>query len=223
LKTWPVSPNRESSSSLARLRPGARFTRRRGRRLLGSWAIDPANADATGLTINPSSVSDIWTVDGGTLKVYDYTAAAGRTSGSQTVSATFAVASGDTNPQGIADPPPADMVLPRLAAPVNAAPSVGPLTLPAALSLTGRDAVFALLTPHRLTLAGDSLGTRAGTPAAPSATAPVTSFAPATSAAFRSDGGSVGLPVGTPADDESLVMAADSFFAGWADGAMAEE
>jgi sugar lactone lactonase YvrE len=76
--------------------------------LLGSWSIDPANAHPTGITINPSNVSDIWIVDNGTLKVYRYTAAAGRTSGSQNAAATFALNPGDTNPQGIADPPPAD-------------------------------------------------------------------------------------------------------------------
>src|SRR5207302_10586373 len=73
--------------------------------LLGSWTIDPANTHPTGLTINPSNVSDIWIVDNGTHKVYQYTGAASRTSGSQNASATFALAPGNTNPQGIADPP----------------------------------------------------------------------------------------------------------------------
>jgi hypothetical protein len=77
---------------------------------LGSWAIDPGNAHPTGITINPSNVSDVWVVDSGTLKVYQYTGAAGRTSGSQNAAATFALAAGDTNPQGLADPPPADML-----------------------------------------------------------------------------------------------------------------
>jgi hypothetical protein len=72
--------------------------------LLGSWAIDPADAHPTGITINPSNVSDVWIVDNGTLKVYQYVGAAGRTSGSQSAAATFALAAGDTNPQGIADP-----------------------------------------------------------------------------------------------------------------------
>jgi WD40 repeat protein len=78
---------------------------------LGSWTIDAANTHPTGLTINPNSVSDIWIVDNGTLKVYQYTAAAGRTSGSQSAAATFALAAGNTNPQDIADPPTADMLL----------------------------------------------------------------------------------------------------------------
>lgn len=56
--------------------------------------------------INPANVSDIWIVDIGTLKVYQNAAAAGRTSGSQNAAATFALNPYDTNPQGIADPPP---------------------------------------------------------------------------------------------------------------------
>src|SRR5579864_213508 len=80
--------------------------------LLGSWKIDPANTHPTGITINPSNVSDIWIVDSGTLKVYQYVGAVGRTSGSQNAAATFALNPNDTNPQGIADPPPAEDVLP---------------------------------------------------------------------------------------------------------------
>jgi hypothetical protein len=72
---------------------------------LGSWAIDPADTHPTGITINPSNVSDVWIVDNGTDKVYQYIGAALRTSGSQNAGATFALAAGDTNPQGIADPP----------------------------------------------------------------------------------------------------------------------
>lgn len=71
----------------------------------GSWTIDSANSHPTGLTIDPTNVSDIWIVDNGTDKVYQYTAAASRTSGSQTAAATFALAPGNTNPQDIADPP----------------------------------------------------------------------------------------------------------------------
>jgi hypothetical protein len=80
--------------------------------LLGSWTIDPANTQPTGITINPNNVSDIWIVDNGTDKVYQYAGAASRTSGSQSAAATFALAPGDTNPQGIADPPPASLALP---------------------------------------------------------------------------------------------------------------
>lgn len=79
--------------------------------LLGSWGIDPADTHPTGITINPNNVSDVWIVDNGTDMVYQYIGAASRTSGSQNAGATFALASGDTNPQGIADPPTADMLL----------------------------------------------------------------------------------------------------------------
>ena len=73
---------------------------------LGSWSIDPADSHPTGITIDPTNVSNIWIVDNGTDKVYQYTAAASRTSGSQSAAATFTLNPYDTNPQGIADPPP---------------------------------------------------------------------------------------------------------------------
>jgi hypothetical protein len=73
--------------------------------LLGSWTIDAANAHPTGLTLNPSAPSDLWIVDNGTDRVYQYAAAAGRTSGSQSAAASFALAAGNSNPQDIADPP----------------------------------------------------------------------------------------------------------------------
>jgi DNA-binding beta-propeller fold protein YncE len=92
--------------------------------LLGSWSIDAANAHPTGIAINPASPSDIWIVDNGTDKVYQYVGAAGRTSGSQTASATFALAAGDTNPQGIADPPaPGDRIDDGRADPIRVAPA----------------------------------------------------------------------------------------------------
>jgi hypothetical protein len=55
-------------------------------------------------------VSDIWIVDSGTDSVYQYTGAASRTSGSQAAAASLALAAGNTNPQGIADPPAAGFV-----------------------------------------------------------------------------------------------------------------
>jgi Calx-beta domain-containing protein len=73
--------------------------------LLGSWTIDSANASPTGITLDPTNVSHLWIVDNGTDRVYQYDNAAGRTSGSQSASTSFALAAGNTNPQGIADPP----------------------------------------------------------------------------------------------------------------------
>ena len=97
--------------------------------LVGSWTIDPANSLPTGLTIDPSSVNNIWIVDRGTKRVYQYNAAAYRNSGSQVASTYFALASGNTNPQGIADPPAPSSVLatePRvLAASVSPASALG--------------------------------------------------------------------------------------------------
>jgi DNA-binding beta-propeller fold protein YncE len=72
---------------------------------IGNWTIDPANTNPTGITINPNNVSDVWIVDNGTNKVYDYAGAASRTSGSQSAASSFALAANNTNPQGIADPP----------------------------------------------------------------------------------------------------------------------
>jgi hypothetical protein len=90
---------------------------------LGSWAIDSANTNPTGITINPSNVSDIWMVDNVTLKVYQYVAAASRTSGSQSAAATFALNPNDTNPQGFADPPVAGtepVSVPKIPTPIAA-------------------------------------------------------------------------------------------------------
>jgi hypothetical protein len=72
---------------------------------VGNWTISGANTTPTGIAIDPANVSDIWIVDSGTDRVYQYTGAASRTSGSQSAAATFPLASGNTNPQGIADPP----------------------------------------------------------------------------------------------------------------------
>jgi hypothetical protein len=74
--------------------------------LLGSWAIDPANTQPTGITINANNVSDIWIADSKTDRIYQYTGAANVLTGSLNATATFALAPGDTNPQGVADPPP---------------------------------------------------------------------------------------------------------------------
>jgi hypothetical protein len=73
--------------------------------LVGSWTISGNNKTPTGITLDPSNPSDIWIVDSGRDQVFQYTAAAGRTSGSQSPSAVFNLASGNSNPQGIADPP----------------------------------------------------------------------------------------------------------------------
>jgi hypothetical protein len=74
--------------------------------LVGSWTITTSGATKpTGITLDPAAPSDIWIVDNGTDRVYQYNSAAARTSGSQSAATFFALAPGNTNPQGIADPP----------------------------------------------------------------------------------------------------------------------
>ena len=81
--------------------------------LLGSWTISTAGASTpTGITLDPSNPQHLWIVDSGTDKVYQYDSAVTRTSGSQAASTTFALAVGNTNPQGIADPPAPGTMLP---------------------------------------------------------------------------------------------------------------
>jgi hypothetical protein len=91
--------------------------------LVGSWTINTAGAGSpTGITIDPTDLSDIWIVDSATDRVYQYTAAASRTSGSQSAATSFALAAGNTNPQGIADPPVAiDSVASREASDISRA------------------------------------------------------------------------------------------------------
>lgn len=79
----------------------------------GSWTISTSGASSpTGITIDPANFSNIWIVDNGSKLVYQYTASATLTSGSLAASATFALAAGNTNPQGIADPPSPLSILP---------------------------------------------------------------------------------------------------------------
>lgn len=74
--------------------------------LVGRWTIDTANVNPRGITIDPANVDHLWIVDSTTDSVYQYSGAASRTSGSQSADDIFALAAGNTNPQGIADPPP---------------------------------------------------------------------------------------------------------------------
>jgi hypothetical protein len=112
---------------------------------LGSWTIDPANKNPTGITINPTNVSDIWIVDNVTDKVYQYVGAATRTSGSQSAAATFALNPYDTNPQGIADPPPQDTINPAFST-VTVPVTPSRIQLASTVQTIGRqDATWAIL------------------------------------------------------------------------------
>jgi hypothetical protein len=81
--------------------------------LVGSWTIAGAGSSPTGITLDPSGSGQLWVVDIGTKRVYQFDNARGRTSGSQAPSTSFALAAGNTNPQGIADPPAPAAVTPR--------------------------------------------------------------------------------------------------------------
>ncbi|MGV2337579.1 MAG UNVERIFIED_CONTAM: hypothetical protein LVR18_27035 [Planctomycetaceae bacterium] len=73
-----------------------------------SWLINSANARPTGITLDPSNGSmDIWISDNSTDRIYRY--ANGRTLTAPVLTSSFAlaVASGNGNVQGIADPLPA--------------------------------------------------------------------------------------------------------------------
>jgi hypothetical protein len=82
--------------------------------LIASWTIStPGATSPTGITLNPASPSQLWIVDSGTDRVYDYSNAVNQANGSSSSAvASFALAAGNTNPQGIADPPPQGSVLP---------------------------------------------------------------------------------------------------------------
>jgi hypothetical protein len=73
--------------------------------LVGSWTMTGGGGAPTGITLDPAAPSHLWIVDNNTDRVYQYDNAVGRTSGSQAASTSFALAAGNTNPQGIADPP----------------------------------------------------------------------------------------------------------------------
>lgn len=71
-----------------------------------SWVLNSANSTPTGIALDPTNSSfDIWVVDSGTDRVYRYANARNLTS--PTLTSSFALTTGNTNPQGIADPPPA--------------------------------------------------------------------------------------------------------------------
>ncbi len=78
-----------------------------GGTFVGSWTIATSGASSpTGITLDPSKPSAIWIVDNGTDKVYQYDAAVDLTSGNKSANSSWALAAGNSNPQGIADPPP---------------------------------------------------------------------------------------------------------------------
>jgi hypothetical protein len=70
---------------------------------MGSWTVSAGGGSPTGITHDPSQPNHLWIVDSGTKRVYQHDGATARTSGSLAASTSFALAPGNTNPQGIAD------------------------------------------------------------------------------------------------------------------------
>jgi len=102
--------------------------------LNGSWTIStPGVSSPTGITLNPASPSELWIVDKTTDRVYQYNAAVGVTSGSRSASSSLALAAGNTEPQGIADPPPPGNTV-RMPNAVMASPTENSLMAPMANS-----------------------------------------------------------------------------------------
>ena len=72
---------------------------------MGRWQLDSKNLRPTGITVNPAGGNKLWIVDNATDRIYEYSGATGVVSSGLVSSISYALASGNTNPQGIADPP----------------------------------------------------------------------------------------------------------------------
>ncbi|MES2790039.1 MAG: putative Ig domain-containing protein [Planctomycetota bacterium] len=72
---------------------------------LGNWQLATANADASGLTLNPAGGDDLWVVDRVDNKVYYYTGALSWTTGLHSATSSFNLSAANRKPEGIADPP----------------------------------------------------------------------------------------------------------------------
>ena len=85
---------------------GSIVTSTTGADAMVSWILNSVNKAPTGITLDPTQTSgSLWVVDSGTDRIYEYTNARGGTAG--TFSPTFyPLSATNTNPQGIADPPP---------------------------------------------------------------------------------------------------------------------
>jgi subtilisin family serine protease len=70
-----------------------------------SWPLSSTHSGPTGIALDPSNESmDIWIADSITNRVYRYSD--GRTAAVPVLAGSFALAAGNTNIQGLADPPP---------------------------------------------------------------------------------------------------------------------
>lgn len=97
---------------------------------LGNWTIDPANGSPYGITIDPTvATGNLWIVDYVADRIYEYTGARSRTSGSQNAAKSYALNSANSSPQGIADPPPPQLLATASTGTVTALEASIPLVL----------------------------------------------------------------------------------------------
>jgi hypothetical protein len=83
-----------------------------------SWTINTANSKPTGITLDPTGAShDLWIVDDGATadKVFRYANAKSRSSGTAPAAPSWALAGGNSSPQGIADPLPGGLAVDSVA------------------------------------------------------------------------------------------------------------
>jgi hypothetical protein len=185
---------------------------------LGSWTIDAANKNPTGITINPNNVSDIWIVDNGTKKVYQYAAAASRTSGSQNAASSFALDPRDTNPEGIADPPVGDVLISRGNDTFAANLTTSTAQNPAALNSAPVLAVIPPLTSH------DALWAAVGGELMKSAGVPLVSLCRNAAVAASSDRGLKALGIFGESHSSALrTICASAFIDGAGDNPSDDE
>ena len=72
--------------------------------LLGNWQLDPDNQDPTGVTNGAAPGDGVWVVDAVDDLVYAYERSLPQETGVQRAMGSFALASGNHSPSGIADP-----------------------------------------------------------------------------------------------------------------------
>lgn len=89
---------------------------------LGKWLLDASDTAPSGITLNPTGGTDLWVVDRHDGLVYHYAGATTRRTGSQAASDTFALASSDHHPEGIADPPPSGSAIGQVVSGTLSAP-----------------------------------------------------------------------------------------------------
>ncbi len=69
--------------------------------LEGSWSIDRANSNPTGLTLDPEDPNQFWILDGKSRKVYSYLGGASRTGGSQAASSSIVLTPANRKAEGV--------------------------------------------------------------------------------------------------------------------------